>query len=491
MGTGPLSLPPDTSATGARAGASAPPVLVVDLDGTLLRSDMLYECLWSAMGRNGYATLAAIAALRDGRAAMKRRLAALAEIDIATLPFDAEIRARIAAWRAEGGRTALVTASEQTLAEDIAAHLGLFDEVHGSDGHRNLKGLEKARFLRDRFADGYIYVGDSHADLPVWQGAKRAISVGASAKTRAALDAGDVPAEHLARDPVPRAILRAIRPQQWLKNLLVLVPLIADPSHGAWAIAPIIAAFVAISLAASAGYLINDLLDLGDDRSHPRKRLRPFASGALSPALGTMAIPVLLAVGLGVAALASWALAGIVALYFCATVAYSVKFKQHTLIDICLLAFLFTLRIIAGGVAIGSSLSVWLLAFSMFIFFALAAVKRLAELTDSAAAGRETSRRGYVVGDRRIISQMAISSGYLAVLVLALYVDEPTTQAKFGTPWLLWGVCPLLLFWVSRMVLVADRGQMHDDPMVFSITNPTSRLVVLFCAALVVGALAL
>lgn len=471
--------------------ATARPVLVVDLDGTLLRSDMLYETLWSAMGRRAFATLAAIAALRDGRAAMKRRVAALAEVDISTLPYDAELCARIAQWRAEGGRAALVTASDQKLADAVAEHLDLFDEVHGSDGRRNLKGPEKAQFLLQQFPEGYVYAGDSDADLPVWRGARRAISVGASARTRAALDAGPVPAEHVLRDAPTRAMLRAIRPQQWLKNLLVAVPLIADPSHGAGAILPIMAAFIALSLAASAGYLINDLLDLGDDRSHPRKRLRPLASGTLSPALGTMAIPVLLLVSLGVAALTSWALAGTVAIYFISTVAYSVKFKQHTLIDICLLAFLFTLRIIAGGVAIGSSLSVWILAFSMFIFFALAAVKRLAELTDVDAAGRETSRRGYVVEDRRIISQMAITSGYLAVLVLALYVDEPTTQAKFGTPWLLWGVCPLLLFWVSRMVLVADRGQMHDDPMVFSITNPTSRLVVLFCVAMVVGALVL
>lgn len=429
-------------------------VLVVDLDGTLLRSDMLYECLWSAMSRNGWNTLRAVARLRDGR-------------------------------------TALVTANDQTLADDVAQHLDLFDEVHGSDGMRNLKGPEKATFLREHFPDGFIYVGDSAADLSIWKHAQKAISVGASSKTRTALDALDTPSEHLIREAPPRAILRAIRPQQWLKNLLVLVPLIADPSHGVGSLPAMLAAFVALSLAASAGYLINDLLDLSDDRSHPRKCQRPFAAGTLSTALGTRFIPILLAISGIVALLVSPALLGVIVLYFVATVAYSVKLKQHTLIDICLLAFLFTLRIIAGGVAIASPLSVWILAFSMFIFFALAAVKRLAELTDLTTASRETSRRGYIAEDRRIISQMAITSGYLAVLVLALYVDEPATQAKFGAPWLLWGVCPLLIFWISRMVLVADRGQMHDDPMVFSITNPTSRLVVLFCCILVMGAMVL
>lgn len=465
------------------------PVLVVDLDGTLLRSDMLYECLWSAMGRDGWATVTAMGRLQQGRAALKRALVDLSEIDAATLPYDDEVVARIEAWRATGGRVSMATASDQALADKVAAHLKIFDEVHGSDGVRNLKGAEKAAFLSERFPDGFTYVGDSAADLAVWKNAEHAISVGASSKVVASLDAGATPAEHLLREAPPRALLRAMRPQQWLKNLLVAVPLIADPGHGIGALLPILAAFIALSLAASAGYLINDLLDLSDDRSHPRKRMRPFAAGTLSPSVGTQAIPILLAISFITALLVSPALLGAVALYFVATVAYSVKLKQHTLIDICLLAFLFTLRIIAGGVAINSGLSVWILAFSMFIFFALAAVKRLAELTDKETAAREASRRGYIAEDRRIISQMAITSGYLSVLVLALYVDEPTTQAKFGTPWLLWGVCPLLIFWISRMVLKADRGEMHDDPMIFAVTNSTSRLVVLFCVILVTGAM--
>lgn len=482
----PLTELPETTATET---PETRPVLVVDLDGTLLRSDMLYECLWSALGRDGWSTLGAMARLSDGRAAMKRALVEISDVDVTTLPYDAEVQARVEAWRADGGRTILATASDQVLADRVAAHLGIFDEVYGSDGTRNLKGTEKATFLRDRYPDGFTYIGDSAADLAVWEQAQSAISVGAAPKVVAALNGGTVPPEHLPREEPPRALLQAMRPQQWLKNLLVAVPLIADPGHGFGALLPIIAAFLSLSFAASAGYLINDLLDLNDDRAHPRKRTRPFAAGTLSPEIGSMAIPVLLALSFVIALFVSPALLGAVALYFVATVAYSVKLKQHTLIDICILAFLFTLRIIAGGVAIASGLSVWILAFSMFIFFALAAVKRLAELTDSATAGREASRRGYIAEDRRIISQMAITSGYLAVLVLALYVDEPTTQAKFGTPWLLWGVCPLLIFWISRMVLRADRGEMHDDPMIFAVTNSTSRWVIMFCGLLVAGAM--
>lgn len=463
------------------------PVLVVDLDGTLLRSDMLFECLWSALGREVLPTLRAILQLRDGRAALKRALVDLSDVEITTLPYDADVVERITAWRAQGGRTILATASDQTLADQIATHLGIFDEVYGSDGARNLKGPEKAAFLRDHLPGGFTYMGDSSADLPVWEAADTAISVGASAKVKAALDAGATPAEHLTKDAPPKALARALRPQQWMKNLLVTVPLVADPG----AFMAVIGAFFALSFAASAGYLVNDLLDLRDDRSHPRKRTRPFAAGTLSPQLGTLAIPVLLLLSTIISLAVTPALFGIMVLYFVATVAYSVKLKQHTMVDICVLAFLFTLRIVAGGVAMGTGLSVWLLAFSMFIFYGLAAVKRLAELSDSKTADRQASRRGYIADDRRLVSQMAITSGYLAVLVLALYVDEPTTQAKFATPWLLWGVCPLLIFWISRMVLTADRGEMHDDPMIFAVTNHTSRLVILFCAILVAGAILL
>ncbi|WP_245605335.1 UbiA family prenyltransferase [Roseicyclus elongatus] len=298
------------------------------------------------------------------------------------------------------------------------------------------------------------------------------------------------PAEHLERGHGgARALVKALRPHQWLKNLLVLVPVIADPLHGEGAAFGILGAFVALSLCASAGYVLNDLLDLADDRSHPRKRRRPFAAGALSAATGTLLMPVLLLTGLAVALAVSPALLGLVALYFVATTAYSVKLKRHAIVDICMLAFLFTLRVIAGGAAIGSSLSVWLLAFSMFIFFSLAAVKRLGEMSEAGAAGREVTRRGYRAEDRGILSQMAIASGYLAVLVLALYVDQPDVQDKFPAPWLLWGVCPMLIFWISRMVLVAGRGEMDDDPLVWTLENRTSRLVVAIIAAMIAGAL--
>ncbi len=469
-------------------------MLVADLDGTLLRSDMLHESFWDGVSRDPATLGAALVALPRGKPALKASLAERSRILPATLPYDARVIARLETWREAGGRTALVTATDARLAEKVADHLGLFDEVHGTDANRNLKGQAKAAFLADRYgAGGYVYMGDSAADLPVWAGGAKAISVNASAAVRRSLDAqaqGEV--EHLPpQSGRSRAIMRALRPQQWVKNILVFVPMIADLTFDVATMMAALAAFVALSLTASAGYVLNDLLDLADDRSHPRKRLRPFASGALSAGLGTWLFPALLLAGLAVAALDGVLLLAVVALYFAATLVYSVELKRHTMVDICMLAVLFTLRIIAGGVAIGVALSVWLLAVSMFLFFALAAVKRLAELTDLEAAGRAVSRRGYRVEDRSLLSQMAISSGYLAVLVLALYVDEPVVQEKFGMPWMLWAVCPLLIFWISRMVMVAARGEMHDDPLVWALENRSSRKVMALAAIFVVLAVVL
>lgn len=480
-----MSLPsPEPQTTQAR------PVLVADLDGTLLQSDMLYEGAWAAVSTDARAIMGCAVALRDGKAALKSYLAETADLDVTSLPYDPRVIARLQAWRDSGGRTALVTATDHRIATRIAAHLGLFDEVHGTTPERNLKGEAKAALLSEQFGQGgFVYLGDSAADLPVWSRAAEAVSVGASPATRRRLDHLNIPTEHLPPAQDKRAArIRALRPHQWLKNTLVLIPLIADQDFSLAALWATLLAFVALSLAASAGYVLNDLLDLSDDRSHPRKRARPFASGALSAREGSFLFPGLLALALGVALINGAGLMAVVALYFLSTSAYSIKLKRHNMVDICTLAFLFTLRIIAGSVAISEPLSVWLIAFSIFIFLSLAAVKRLAELTDKESAERKVSRRGYRQEDTGVLSQVALSSGYLAVLVFALYINEPIVQEKFGAPMLLWGVCPLILFWVSRMTLVANRGEMQDDPLVFTLQNRTSRKVVVLIAACVAAA---
>lgn len=289
-----------------------------------------------------------------------------------------------------------------------------------------------------------------------------------------------------------RLLLEALRPHQWLKNLLVFVPLVPDLITDGKSFVLCLVSFAAMCCVASAGYVVNDLIDLADDRTHPRKCNRPFASGRLPVVAGKASVPVLLSLGLALASLVSIALFAAIGGYFLATVAYSLKLKRLVLIDIFTLAFLYTARILTGGIAIGVGLSMWLLAFSMFIFFSLAAVKRQAGLTeDESLSARRAERRGYRIEDRSVVAQMAVASGYVATLVFALYVNEEQTRGRYGEPELLWMAAPLLLFWISRMVLVAGRGEMHDDPLVYALTNQTSRVTIALTTAIIVASVLL
>jgi 4-hydroxybenzoate polyprenyltransferase/phosphoserine phosphatase len=470
---------------------ATPPVLVVDLDGTLIRTDLLHESFWSALGRRWYVPFRALGHLFGGRAALKRWLAGRSRIDVATLPYDPIVLEMVAARRAAGDRIMLVTAAEQMLADRVAAHVGLFDEVAGSDGVVNLKGPEKAALLVRKYGSkGFDYLGDARADLPVWAEAAQAITIHASRRLRAEVDAVAPGALHLgAPQAWLRPALRAMRPHQWLKNLLVFVPVVAAHEMSLPPLSAATPAFVAFCLSASAVYVLNDLLDLRADRSHPRKRQRPFASGALTIKSGTWLFAGLAIAGLAVSAFIGAQFVAMLLLYQVATTAYSLVLKRQAVIDICTLAGLYTLRIVAGGIATGIGLSVWLLAFSTFFFFSLAAAKRLAELTElEGLGGRLTLGRGYRVEDLPLVAGMALASGYVAVLVMALYINVPEVQALYYRPEMLWGICPILLYWISRVVLWAHRGEMPDDPVVFALRDRTSlQCLWLILALLVIG----
>ncbi|SHF71799.1 4-hydroxybenzoate polyprenyltransferase [Litoreibacter ascidiaceicola] len=464
------------------------PVLVVDLDGTLLRSDILFETFWSAIGRSRMNMVRGARALLHGKAALKRILAEEGPIDVATLPYDAQVVAYVEKWRAEGGKAALVTASDENIAQSIQDHLGVFDEVYGSDGMRNLKGPNKAAFLTEHYSkEGFAYMGDAAADIPVWSKASKAITVNVSAAlSRQVNDLGQE-VEHL--ETVPSSIrpyLKAIRPHQWLKNILVFLPMLTAHQYDFQTFFYSLLAFIAFSVVASSAYVFNDLLDLAADRAHPRKCERPFASGAIPIAHGTWMGIGLLLTGLIIASLVNGLLLLVLVGYYIITMAYSLDLKRRTIVDICTLAGLYTLRIAAGGAATSLVLSVWLLAFSIFFFLALAAVKRQAELVDSAKRGKlEASGRGYIVDDLPLISQVAISAGYVSVLVMALYVNSPTVIQLYSYPVALWGVCLILLYWITRIVMITHRGHMDDDPVVFAAKDRISQicfLVILACA---------
>ncbi len=458
------------------------PVLAVDLDGTLLPTDLLHESFWAAIGHRADIAPRAVLHLLGGRAALKRWLAGETTLDPAALPYRDEVLAELRAWRAAGGRTTLVTASDQLLAERVAAHLGLFDAVHGSDGVTNLKGARKAAFLSRHYGQqGFVYMGDSRADLAVWKQAAGAITVAAGPGLRARAEAACPGARHIGATPeLLRPMLAALRPHQWLKNILVFLPMIAAHRFEAGTIALSALAFIAFCLVSSAVYVLNDLLDLAADRAHPRKRLRPFASGALPVSRGLPMITALAIAG-GVLALAVGPVfLAVLAAYLVLTTAYSLGLKREVILDILMLGVFYTLRIAGGAAAAGVELSVWLAAFSLFFFLALAAVKRQAELVDARERGKlDAAGRGYRTGDVGLVEAMAVASGFVSVLVLALYLTSPAVQDLYRTPEFLWGICLVLLYWVGRVVVVAHRGQMHDDPVIFALRDRTSRACLL------------
>lgn len=472
--------------------SNQPIPLCVDLDGTLIRSDMLFESALSLLRRNPLYLFSFVLWLARGRAHLKREIARRAEVDPATLPYDQ----RVVDWlRAEAGLRprVLCTASDAGLAQGIAEHLGLFDEVMASDGETNLAGRNKGESLRQRFGDkGFDYAGNEYRDLHIWKHARKAIVV--NARNGLARAAGEHCEVERVFEPDGGGIkvwLKALRLHQWLKNLLVFLPLFAahrvlEPT----ALVHCIVAFFAFGLCASGVYVLNDLFDLDADRRHPRKRLRPFAAGTLPLASGLAAAPLLTLAGLALALAVSLPFAGVLLSYYVLTLAYSLRLKRIVMLDVVVLAALYTVRIIGGAVAIGGGLSFWLLAFSMFLFLSLAMLKRYTELQSMQAAGKaQASGRGYAVDDIALIQSLGGASGYMSVLVLALYINSTASEALYRHQEVLWLLCPLLLYWISRVWLIAHRGGMHDDPVVFALVDRVSRVVLALCAIVVAGAI--
>ena len=467
-------------------------ILVVDLDGTLVKTDMFFETAWSVLSNDFKAAFRAIKYIFSGRASLKQHLAAHAQVDPAHLPYNQTVLEFIRDWREADGRVALVTASDRVVAEAIAGHIGLFDEVHASHGERNLKGPIKAEFLVERFGAGnFDYMGDARADLAVWKEAERAITVNAPASLKRAVEAISTNTAHLGSQNINwKSYAKALRPHQWLKNILIFLPIIAAHDTSSDSLLATLVAFISFSLVASSVYVLNDLLDLSADRVHPRKCNRPLASGDIPLSHGSFMAPGLLILGLLTSlAVGRVEFIGIILAYYVLTTAYSLTLKRRLVIDICTLAGLYTFRVLAGGAAAGLPLSVWMLAFSIFVFLSLAAVKRQAELVDGMASGRENiSGRAYRVEDLPVVATMAIASGYISVLVMALYINSPAVQNQYGYPQLLWGVCPILLYWISRMVMIAHRGWMDDDPIIFAARDRVSRICGLLIAGIVISA---
>ncbi|MBV9826393.1 MAG: UbiA family prenyltransferase [Alphaproteobacteria bacterium] len=473
---------PIAAVPAAIAGLERP--LVVDLDGSLVHSDTTLEAFLAA-SRSPLALIRAIWALRDGRAAFKRQLAAAVTLNPAHLPYNAPLLTYLRAEHAAGRALVLATGADRATADAVADHLRLFDRVLASDGQTNMTGKNKLAAI-SRYLDGapFTYIGNSGTDLGVWCGAAGAICVNARPKVvRAAAMLTTVEREFSAPPGGARLLLRAMRPHQWVKNLLVFVPLVAAHAIGdipGWLAA--IAMFVAFCCAASAIYLANDLTDLAADRRHPTKMHRPFASGVLPLPIGLIAAPLLMLLGIALS-LAAGAFPTLLA-YGALSVGYSLWLKTQPLVDVFALAALYGLRLLAGGAASGYPVSLWLLAFSSFLFLGLALIKRVAELMAlPPGAMMRAAGRGYRAGDLPILQLMGVASSFVASMVLALYVQSELASAAGRQLTPSWIIVPAVLFWECRMWLVTARGEMHDDPVVYAARDWVSWFVAIGCFA--------
>ena len=455
--------------------------LCVDLDGTLVNSDTLIESAVLLVKSNPLYLFAMAFWLLSGKAHIKEQIASRTKLPVATLPYNRQLVDWLRRQRDAGRKLVLVTAANFRIANAISEHLLLFSEVIASNSTRNLGASSKRDELVTRFGrGGYDYIGNSRDDLLVWSTCRKAILVNADSSVMARA----APLESV-EATFPRAhnqwieLLKGMRPHQWSKNLLIFVSIFVAQRYTDIALlGSTVLAFVSFCLCSSSVYLINDLLDLETDRGHSEKHNRPFASGRAPVILGVVAMPVLL---LGSALLAWWAgtlFLGVLGVYFIVTLAYSLFLKRVAMMDVLVLASLYTLRIIAGASVADAIPSVWLMSFSMFVFTSLAMAKRYAELKSlDADSGAWASGRGYLVSDLSTIAQLGAASGYISVLVLALYIDTQEMAAVYNHQRFMWLLCPLLMYWIGRIWLIAGRGELHQDPVVFATRDRISYLV--------------
>lgn len=455
--------------------------LCIDLDGTLTPTDTLIESTLKLVKQQPLAIGKLPFWLFKGRAYLKQQVVRHAQIDVTLLPYNQELIEYIKSQRATGTPIVLVTASDQHLADVVASHLGIFDQVLGSDGTHNFSAGKKADLLSRTFGHKqFIYAGNSPADLPVWKQSAAAIVVNAprwlatKARQVAPIEKIFPPASHSLK-----RYLKAIRIHQWLKNLLLFVPLIAGHQiTNGFAITATFVAFISFSFMASAIYLMNDLLDLEADRKHTTKKHRPFAAGTIHPLIGMAASTLLATASVSLGLFVPNPFMTVLIWYVIINLAYSGFLKQVALVDVIILASLYALRIFAGSAATGIITSSWLFVFAMFMFLSLALVKRFTEVDNLQKNNQhKAAGRGYTSADRIPLAMLGISSGYLSLLVLALYITSGTVATLYTKPYLLWLLIPLLMLWISRVWLLAYRGQVHEDPILFATKDMTSYAV--------------
>jgi 4-hydroxybenzoate polyprenyltransferase len=455
--------------------------LYVDLDGTLIKSDTLWDSV-ALLARHSPVSLAKLPfwAL-EGPAALKDNLASVILPNPALLPYREELLAWIKTEKATGRRIVLATAAHHKIAEGVAEHTGCFDAVLATTLGNNLKGSQKLAAIQSDCNDApFAYAGDSRPDLRVWKAAKHAVLAGHGVRYAKSLDAAtSVEKVFPQKTSILKAAIKAIRPHQWVKNILVFLPLLAAHRLGdARLLFPTFGIFVAFSLCASSVYLLNDLVDIENDRAHHRKRKRPFAAGTLPIQLGLVLTPTLLLASFLITWIAAPNALGVIGLYWVATCAYSFGLKRKVLLDAFILAGLYTVRSVAGSTLLETGLSHWMMAFLIFLFLSLAFAKRFTELHSLQSHGGKSAKgRGYHAEDMIPIGAFGVASAFVTALIAGLYVTGSTVAGLYSKPEYLWAIAPLVLFWLCRIWLSAWRGNMHEDPVVFALKDKATYII--------------
>lgn len=455
--------------------------LCLDLDGTLIKSDALFESVFQLIKINPLFIFFIPIWLMKGKPNLKEQIDKRIDFNASTLPYNQELIDYAIEQRATGRKVYLATASHISIAEKVDKHLGIFDGIYATKDGYNLKSEKKAKVLNEEFGKGnYVYAGDAKVDFNIWKDSAAAIVV---SNNKSFIDSVSK-SFHIEKSfynevNLPKKIIKEIRVYQWVKNVLLFLPIILAHSLGNFKeLSDVIIGFFSFSISASFVYVLNDLLDLDSDRSHPRKRFRPLASGDLPIQIGIALVPILLITGIGLSFMLNFKFQLILLSYIILTTAYSFSLKKIPILDIILLATLFTSRIVAGAFAANVYLSMWILAFSMFFFMNLAVLKRYIELLVMKKKNEiEAKGRGYTIEDMGLLLSMGPAAGFLSVLVFVLYINSDQATGLYSNPLALWLISPIFLYWISRIWHLSVRGNMTDDPIVFAMKDKASYVV--------------
>jgi len=476
-------------ATGESDQSTVP--LVVDLDGTLLRTDLLHESAVRLVKQKPWSLFAIPLWLLRGRKYLKNRIFGEVGLDGMPLPINEEVYAWLAEEKSKGRLLILATASDRSLAEQTVKHMGLFDIVLGSLGERDLKGAEKVEAIKECCGTQFDYAGNSRADLAIWRVSRQAILVDPpKAVESEARKSGNVSRVISSPKTGLKAGVKSLRLYQWVKNLLIFVPAFTSHEWSNWHILTKCAiAFVAFNFCASATYVANDLIDLEEDRRNATKRLRPFASGECSILWGVIIATACMLAGFSLALVAGNHLSAMLFLYIFITACYSLEMKKIFLLDVMTLAVLYTMRVMVGHVVTGIAFSMWLLSFAFFLFLSLAFSKRAAELISLGEGKQQTvPGRGYLAGDLQVITMAGICSGFLSSLVFALYVNSASVTLLYKRPAILWGILPLLLYYIVRVWIICGRGELDVDPILYTAKSKSTYYIAAIVLLLVIAA---